>query len=169
MKIIFLDIDGPMLPGRAYVLPENNKVMPRSFDKIAVHSVLALLTRAPAKLVISSTWATMGRETFSEVLTENGIDPAFLHDDWMTPRKMSSSRATEIKWWLEEHPEVTHWVALDDDPTVYSLRPNGIQCHFNDGLLTGHFDQAKAVLDIPGGLIWLPDLQIEEKSNDKQT
>lgn len=150
MKIIFLDVDGPMIPTRAYFLDGNRSFTPncgRTFDSCAVSMVNILLKRAGAKLVISSTWAAMGRERFSAVMVENGLNPADLHDDWATPRKMSSHRATEIKWWLEKHPETTHYAAFDDDDV--SNLAGGVRCTFDDGLQMKHFRKATHQLGLP--------------------
>lgn len=155
MKIIFLDVDGPMLPTRAYFLRANRSNNPyerQQFDPCAVAMVNVLLKASGAKLVISSTWAVNhqlgGKEKFSKVMVANGLNPADLHDDWMTPRKFSSSRGLEIRWWLAEHPETTHWAALDDDPSIRRMS-GAVFCTMDDGLQMEHFQKARHLLGLP--------------------
>lgn len=95
--------------------------------------LLRLVGFSGAKIVVSSTWGLQGYETNCTVLGQNGIDPALLHEDWITPRKMSSSRASEIKWWLGDHPEVTHYVAIDDESLDFEFLPCAVQCDSNEG------------------------------------
>ena len=52
----------------------------------------------------------------------------------MTPRKLSSLRSQEISWWLDDHPEVDQWVAIDDDPSISNLQSNYVMTDPNIGL-----------------------------------
>lgn len=146
-KIIFLDFDGPMIPLRAYFLPTQTKPVVSMFDPCAVSLLNKLIDESGAKVVISSTWGMQGRETIEKVLHKNGIDPAHLHDDWITPRKFSSSRHHEVKWWLDEHPEVTHYVAIDDENLHYDLVPNCVKCDGYEGFSWRNFLEARVFLD----------------------
>jgi hypothetical protein len=132
-KVIFLDFDGPMIPMRAYCLPDQTAPVSR-FDPCAVSMLNRLIGFSGAQIVISSTWGREGYETICEVLGRNGIDPALLHKDWVTPRKMSSSRTMECKWWLNDHPEVTHYVAIDDEQLDYDILPCAVLADAHEGL-----------------------------------
>ncbi|PWC97726.1 HAD domain-containing protein [Azospirillum sp. TSO5] len=147
MKVIFLDIDGPMIPGRAYYLPENHGTLVTRFDPVAVAMVLRLLHLAPAKLVISSTWRKHGRERLAAGLACNGICPAHLHDDWSTGPHFDgpSGRTREIRSWLKRHPEVTHYVAIDDEDVALN---GAVRCSMEDGLMKEHFKRAGQLLEI---------------------
>jgi hypothetical protein len=148
MKVVFLDIDGPMIPGRAYCLPENHGKLVTRFDPVAVAMVLRLLHLAPAKLVISSTWRKHGRERMAADLVRNGICPSLLHEDWTTGdhRDGPFGRTLEILSWLDRHQEVTHYVAVDDE----EVKLNSVKCSMEDGLLKSHFKTAGQLLGIDG-------------------
>ena len=153
-KVLFLDIDGPMIPHRAYLLPDNHTRLVRLFDPVAVAMVLHLVVKAPAKLVISSAWA-MHEGSLDRLIEDfaiNGIRfSRYVHADWRTPRGGTlETRSDEILAWLAKHPEVTHWTALDDEETP---APGGVLCDFTDGLLMRHFDQAGDLLGIDNRIL----------------
>ncbi len=114
-KIIFLDFDGPLIPRRAYYLPGQTKAV-SIFDPIAVSLINRLIGLGDVKIVISSSWAIQGLDTIKKVFSKNGIDPSYIHEDWTTPKKMTSYHINEINWWLEDHPETDAWVSFDDIP-----------------------------------------------------
>lgn len=147
-KVILLDIDGPMIPVRAFFLP-NQTPLASIFDPCATGMLLKLLNETDAKLVISSTWGTKGRDRCEELLSTNGIDPLHLHDDWVTPRKFSSSRFHEIKWWLDRHPEVTHYVAIDDEDLPVDWISNAVLCDGQEGFSFRNYLECKVFLGIP--------------------
>lgn len=142
-KVIFLDIDGPMIPTRAYFLPHQTKIV-SVFDPVAVSLLLRVLNQSEAKLVISSTWGLKGREIVVDLLSQNGIMEEYLHPDWVTPRKFSSDRPTEILWWLDKHPEVTHHVILDD---AQINLPNMVRVSLEDGLMFRHYQKMLLLLE----------------------
>lgn len=146
-RIIFLDWDGPMIPVRAILLP--TQTQPYSiFDPIAVSMINVLLELSGAKIVISSTWAMKGLVACRHTMERNGLNPIHLHTDWRTPRKLSSYRINEIHWWLEEHPETTHYVAFDDEYIDKEKLPGYVRCSAYDGISYQNFLEAKVLLDI---------------------
>lgn len=146
-KVIFLDVDGPMIPVRAYFLP--NQTKPASvFDSCATAMLQRLIDDFGAKLVISSTWGRFGKERCEELLSKNGIDPSHLHEDWITPRKMSSARFHEIGWWLKEHPEVTHYVAIDDEELPIDWIASAVKCDAAEGFSLRNFKECKLLLGL---------------------
>jgi HAD domain in Swiss Army Knife RNA repair proteins len=132
MKAILVDIDGPMIPMRAYFLPQQTPIV-SIFDPCAVSMLLRLVDISQAKLVVSSSWGSQGYDRCMEVFTKNGIRPELFHKDWITPRKMSSSRTQEIMMWLDRHPEVTHYVAIDDEGLDYEVLPCSVLCDAHEG------------------------------------
>lgn len=146
MKVIFLDIDGPMIPVRAYHLPEQTK--PASvFDSIATALLNRLIKDSGAKLVISSTWRQLGREKVVAVLVKNGIDPTHLHEDWQTPLTWGSNRDREISLWLEDHPEVTNYVAIDDEQLHVDIITFAVKADTYDGLSYRNYLEARIYLN----------------------
>lgn len=143
-KVLFLDIDGPMIPRRAYFLPGQTLVV-SIFDPVAVSLIKRVLDKTGAKLVISSTWGNHGKELVKETLEENGISWDYVHADWITPRKLSSSRDNEIEWWIQKHREVTHWASIDDE----KLAKNNVRVSFDDGMQYRHYIELMQLLDAP--------------------
>jgi len=147
-KIIFLDIDGPMIPVRAYYMLNQTKPLVTVFDPCAVSLLLRLLEDANAKLVISSTWGVKGRDAVVQVLAANGIDETFLHEDWITPRKLSSYRCHEIRWWLDNHPEVSHYVAIEDEYLPPEFVRNAVKCDTYEGFSWRNYLECRMYLEI---------------------
>jgi hypothetical protein len=146
-KVIFLDFDGPMIPVRAYWLPNQTKPIVSTFDPVAVSLVNKLIEDSGAKLVISSSWRMQGFEEVMATLEKNGIDPKHVHEDWDTPAKFSSQRIHEIKWWLGDHPEVTHYVAIDDENLHVEFVPNAVLADAYEGFSMRNYLEARLMLD----------------------
>lgn len=134
MKIIFLDIDGVLLPARARVLPENLRRLgsivasvcsnaPRSerypvdFDPVAVALVNRLCELSDARIVIHSDWRRVSKRNWlHQHLIAQGILPGHLHEHWFALMDgLSSTKAGDIHSWISKHrPE--SFVVIDDHP-----------------------------------------------------
>jgi hypothetical protein len=156
-KVIFLDIDGPLIPKRQWIYSRRDAEILRvqEFDPIAVIMINNLLKYAPAKFVISSSWA---ESDAIEAFTNNGIDMTALHSDSRTPRT-SASRAQQITDWLHAHLETTHWVAFDDALTP---RYGGIKVSLDDGISLDNYFTASQLLQVNADLVWW-GAQLKEK------
>jgi hypothetical protein len=151
-KVIFLDIDGPLIPKRQWVHSRRNTLEPRfdEFDPIAVSMVNHLIKYGPAKIVVSSAWDRGAIQAFED----NGILME-LHDDTFT-KKEGPYRRDEVAEWLTRHPEITHWVALDDAATP---EPGGVLVSLDDGLSLANYIRAAELLEIPFADRWgVPEL-----------
>jgi HAD domain in Swiss Army Knife RNA repair proteins len=123
--VIFLDIDGVVLTGRAWRLPENVGAIAHmkrpagrpdrrknlldalrslaSFDTEAIALVTRLAERTNSRIVISSNWRkTVGPEFAYGKLIARSIPERLFHDDWHTPLVGSHGdyKAVEISRWL---------------------------------------------------------------------
>jgi len=145
-KIIFLDVDGPMIPVRAYWLPNQTELV-SAFDPVAVSLLNKLIAQSGAKIVMSASCRSKGLDFVRELLSKNSIDPVHLHDDWQTPRKLTSQRIHEIRWWLDNHPEITHYVAIDDEYLIPEWVPSSVKCCTYEGLSFLNYLQAEVFLD----------------------
>ena len=145
-KVIFLDIDGPMIPVRAQLIQQSAGAA-RTFDPVAVSLLLDIISKSGAKLVISSTIGVHGYEHCCDMLDRNGISPSNLHQDWITPRKMSSYRIHEIVWWLDKHPEITHYVAIDDEQLDIDWVKFAVQCDAYEGFSFRNYLECAVMLD----------------------
>lgn len=145
-KVVFLDFDGPLLPEKAN-LPRHSNGCER-MDPYAVLFVNRLLEDSDVKIVISSSHSHSGREHCDKLLMTNGIDISAIHEDWRTPYKMSSDRTQEIAWWLENHPEVTTYVAIDDLTLSPDFVKYSVRCDSFNGLTYANFLECRYFLDI---------------------
>lgn len=99
-----------------------------NFDKKAIKVLNEILTKTDAEIVVSSdwrNWATL--EELGVYYTSQGILKApigvtkFLGQceqpenfPWYKPHDLEQARSLEILQYLKDHPEITHWVAVDD-------------------------------------------------------
>ena len=89
----------------------------RDFDPDAVTALNDIIQRTGAEIVISSDWK---RETtlsgMCEFYQRQGIKKMPLaYTDWLPGADTyHEQRAGEINAWLDQHPEITHWAAVDD-------------------------------------------------------
>lgn len=150
MKVIFLDFDG-VLNSEASVRMEQRKKTPRIMDRlseVACSNLQYILEQdSSVKLVISSDW----RKYHSLVELDNILHSYGVHNARIlgfTPAKMSSSRASEIRMFLDEHPNITKFVVIDDNESVLGVEdPRGhiFLTDPSDGLL---FKQARQIAKI---------------------
>lgn len=165
-RVIILDVDGPMIPGRQYEtklgIKRRNKrgeMIGYRFDPFSVHLVTHLARTANAAIV----WNTMHNQRGLSAITEDarasGLDETLFHETCpqtcypapLEPWKMSQgiipgmTRISAITTWLTMHPKVTHWVALDDELIKHK---NAILVDFEGGLTSGHIDRAMEILEV---------------------
>lgn len=99
-----------------------------NFDKKAIKVLNSILEETGAEIVVSSDWryhATLeelGDYYISQGIIKRPIDTTGMFmdlypRDWQRLRNFANleyERTMEIKHWLKEHPQVSHWVAVDD-------------------------------------------------------
>ena len=116
-KILFLDIDGPMLPARASFLPNQTTPYWKILDPVAVAMVNNVCETTGRRIVVHSSWVKH-QENFENGLfahlVEQGLKSQFFHSDPICqPISWRYDRAME---WLKRHPEIVDFVILDDEP-----------------------------------------------------
>ena len=119
LKVIFLDIDGVLLP-----FPKESSASGDAdalFPASTVEALGVLLRETKAKVVLSSTWRV--REDFIRDIVDCirgfGIDFDGFFDT--TDPNMHSERQWEIHRWLSDHqPQYGEiiWIALDDEDLI---------------------------------------------------
>ena len=100
-----------------------------NFDTKAVKVLNSILDETRAEIVVSSDWRYHGTlEELGEYYLSQGIikkpisitpytheiSPEVWEKRFRFAAQVEEERALEITYWLEQHPEVTSWVAVDD-------------------------------------------------------
>lgn len=106
-KYLFLDIDGPMKPGRAYLCPQKAGNHFGGFDPLAVAAVNRICNKTGAQIVFNTTWNRLNMLAIAEA---EGITARIAGK---TGYPYAMDRLQAIQHWLAEHP-AEEWVALDD-------------------------------------------------------
>ncbi len=131
-KVIFLDIDG-VLNGNLFV-PKDDK-FGVLIGNTRLNLIKQIIDATDAKIVLSSSWKEhweknekecddVGRE-INEIFSTIGLS---IFDK--TP-EYHNDRKQEIIVWLRDHPEVSKFVVIDDNPFAEDILRN----HF---VLTSH-------------------------------
>ena len=142
MKVIFLDHDGVICLSNNWgsrfkkqkearrKLSQSVMTMPLdarfdNFDKKAIKVLNEILEQTGAEIVVSSDWKVWcSVEEMGDYYEKQGIikrpidfttntidgEKVTWHRNW----DLEGTRSVQIQEWLKEHPEVTHWVAIDD-------------------------------------------------------
>ena len=129
MKVLFLDHYGVLclstkpVTRTEFSMPTSDEFADTGitffsdFDSDAVAVLNDIIQQTGAEIVISSDWK---RETtlsgMCEFYQKQGIKKMPLaYTDWMPgAATYHEQRAGEINAWLDQHPEITHWCAVDD-------------------------------------------------------
>jgi hypothetical protein len=107
-----------------------------NFDEKAIKVLNSILEETGAEIVVSSDWRfhanleELGDYYESQGIIKRpiGVTEKFHYTDWVEEgfikphgefpwnrtEDLEQQRHFEIKRWLRDHPEVTHWVAIDD-------------------------------------------------------
>ena len=160
--VLILDIDGVLNSSlflRALNQPVQGVVVPQAestewwgamIDPAAVERLNRSTDATGAKIVWSTSWrfgVKFSNTKAAEIMAAAGVTGEYIG---MTPTKMSSPpREQEIEWWLEKHPEVERWVALDDGLLELDHLKGGgfVRTSYATGLLDEHVEAAIAVLE----------------------
>lgn len=158
MKVIFLDVDGVLNSEKFWgeqtqhfrytaALNEGKTddeiSVVANFDPVAVEWVNYIVTKTDAEIVVSSTWRSDYNIQFK--LRYAGIKKPMYG---ITPFSKDRHRGTEIKKWLDDHPEVTHYVIIDDDNDMLDEQLNNfVQTGWAEGLNEECADKAVEILN----------------------
>lgn len=151
VKVLFLDYDGVLgpfqfEPDRSHLRPDER---PQHAECCA--NIRRVIEATGCRLVISSAWRTdpagLGfHDGVVEPLIRAGVidDPSIVVGQ--TPQLLDLVRGDEIWAWLEEHPEVTRYAIVDDDPWAAARGEVGAVLLYGieDETLSAHFVQMDA-------------------------
>lgn len=115
LKVIFLDIDGVLLP-----FPRDEDSGSDLFPPSTLNALQSLLKEAQgAKLILSSTWRVQKKfiQDIVDAIQGFGIDFDGFFD--ITDPNMHSERQWEIERWLSnQRTKPIVWLALDDEELI---------------------------------------------------
>lgn len=116
MKVIFLDFDGVLNSAASFLWEKRKKTIniANTLSPICASNLQYILDKASdVKIVISSTWRKLHTlNELSNILDSYGVKARIIGK---TPITFGGDRGREIRQWLEENPNVTQYVILDDD------------------------------------------------------
>lgn len=118
MNIIFLDIDGPMIPAVMY-LSDNLCGIERRFPVHTIAVLNEMCRKTEARVVINSTHnRSFGDDIplITDALISHGFKAGYLHPEHRHTRYPDLPRKEAVKNWLNAHfnPDTDDWIAIDD-------------------------------------------------------
>lgn len=128
MNVIFLDIDGPLIPGTNDSILELTQCTPYPiFDSSAVRYLRLLAEYSAAKIVFSTSWTLV--YSYNELrgfMDFNDLELDW-HDEYETPKKLTGQcrRHEEILAWLKKHHESIgsdRFLVIDDNSLCQHIR-----------------------------------------------
>ena len=146
MNIVFLDLDGVLVTMKSMVEGFEKGLGTGEPDPDAVARLIRLCRDESVRIVLSSSWRV--GSSILDRLANWGIERSSFHDDWRTIDLGDAGiRGDEIAEWLSRHPEVEHFVILDDDDDFRADQlPHLVQSTFEEGFTEEHLEQATLIL-----------------------
>lgn len=157
MKVIFLDIDGALNSEEfwekeaQHIRKKKAIAEGRSHDEAsalanmdpnAVERIMRIVKETGAEIVVSSTWRF--DDSICYKLRFMGIPQIY----GITPGTVKRYRGEEIKLWLDEHPEVTNYVIIDDDSDMLDEQyPHLVQTSWLTGITDCDVEKAINILN----------------------
>lgn len=140
-RIIFLDIDGPMIPGSMF-LKNPRCSFERDFSPVCMTVIDRLCAHTGAKIVFNTTHNTAADELVTAWAAQG--DRTLLHKRCHTAYP-AQSRFHAIHGWLAVELANTgvrpQWVALDDEH-IGKEKDGYILVDFDSGLTLAHYNKA---------------------------
>ena len=168
-KVIFLDIDGVLNTGE-YFASLKDKGLPTEdsfgnlFSPQAVANLQQIVESTDAQIVISSSWRFAGLDMLRLMWKERhlpgkvyDITSLFVADDYIRTymedeghdfcEAMTVAREMEISTWLQDHPEVSNYVILDDFESFRQLAPHHVPINAEKGITNTDVEKAIKILN----------------------
>lgn len=164
MKVIFLDFDGVLNSSASFLMESRKRKKWRAahpdldssdspyvptnetFSEVCASNFQYVLEKLPeVKVVISSTWRLMyDMDWLKNQLEKYNIDSSRVIGQ--TPRAVGqgfsgADRGDDISEWLDEHPEVTDYVILDDNSNMTVHMDHLVKTTWLDGLTLSYASQ----------------------------
>lgn len=139
-RIVFLDIDGPIIPNSQFLI-DSNCSFGRIIPAIPVACVNFLCDRSGAKVVFNTTHNLPLKKVddIEVAMVKAGLKQEHIHPDMKT-KYPQTSRSVCVVEWLSRHPETDDWIAFDD--VRFTDKDNLIWIDPDSGIHLGHVNQA---------------------------
>lgn len=145
-KILFLDIDGVLNSEVYYKTSFKSENSSSRFDPKSVELIKKLIEEFSLQIVISSTWRYGATDRLMHELKNSQLI-GYLYHEWFTPVIHPAHRGTEIKLWLELHPEVSDYIIIDDDENMLKEQlKRFVKTDLHEGMTEEHFNRVRAIL-----------------------
>jgi hypothetical protein len=165
MKIIFCDIDGVLNSEKSFErrsklvkerLLDSNRLDWPTLPMVDYFNYI--IESTGTKIVISSSWrhyhplfednkedtSKKFKISIANIFKEQGVLGEII--DKTPTVKLSGNRGLEIKAWLDDHPEVTKFVIIDDNSDMQPLMDYLVQTTWENGLTLENARQAIKML-----------------------
>jgi len=160
-KVIFLDFDGVLQNGKMYNLWKNRKEVAAFpslkqygffFDADCVNCLQTLVEQTNAKIVISSSWRSLGWERMNELwdsyeMPGRLIDMIPLKDAQSTGGREKLKRGECIEMWLQNHPVDAYVILDDNDEMLANQQAQFVQTKTYRGFCEADLEKAINILN----------------------
>jgi hypothetical protein len=130
-NVIILNLKAVFLPEAIIQLDNNIKFLEGSvqkklenlpyFDPHAVQQIQKIVDSTNSEIVITDNWFWTDNFDITEKWCKsNGLSIRF-HNDYQTPKALSSYRINEVQGWIKSHPQDNVILILDEDYTMRNL------------------------------------------------
>lgn len=158
MDVVFLDIDGVLIPSSVFILEGADASIHLKFSDTCVACLKHLCKETGAVIVTNSTHNSRFKERLLPALDDAGLTGFVIgHTDYphcgYSGAGEENPRDFAVKKWLSEHPEVRKWVAFDDDWFTEDERL--IRCDSNCGIGVREMNVALKAFDSKPVLIFM--------------
>ncbi|GAO43045.1 HAD domain-containing protein [Flavihumibacter petaseus] len=117
--LIFLDIDGVMVPAKGWKVPELMDDGFPAFSNRAVVALAQIIARKNTIILTSSHKANFSIQEWKSIFKRRGIDIEKLQRLPASP--LNVSRKEELMKWFSSHPMTGDFVIIDDDSSLNEL------------------------------------------------
>lgn len=119
-------------------------------DPRAIRNLKQIVEDTSASIVLSSSWRwdAVAYKNVERQLRFCGLEIA---DTTIQDIRVNLNRTQEIQLYLEEHPNITNFVILDDDIINEPLSKHWVRCLFKNGLTKKLAEEAIQVLKEKNG------------------
>ena len=164
MKVIFLDFDGVLNSEGSFLYEHRRRTqwklqgikgdVSETLCNVCTSNFQFILDTYPeVKIVISSTWRVFfSIVQLKEILASYHVDSSRVIDVTPNDTTWGGNRGVEIATWLKEHPEVKHYIVIDDnDWGIDAVHPKSqiVRTDWNTGMTWNHVLEAIAKLKTP--------------------